>query len=203
MNREPGLDELIGADVTGAERQRLQHVHELLLQAEPPPELSPNLEAGPNLGMTLRRTVKPRAMLLLAAAIVTALVFVGGYAVGNGRNGTSGKTPVATLLLKGTSAEPKAQADLEVWRPHDGNWPMTLRVVGLSTLPPRRYYEVYVVRHGQILGSCGMFRVTDSLPVTVTLTAPYPLQKGDSWVVTRQGVGDVEPGKTVMRPVTA
>ena len=47
MNREPTLDELIGADTTGAERERLQHVHELLLEAGPPPEVSPELEQGP------------------------------------------------------------------------------------------------------------------------------------------------------------
>ena len=40
MNREPTLDELIGADTTGAERERLQHVHELLLEAGPPPEVT-------------------------------------------------------------------------------------------------------------------------------------------------------------------
>jgi hypothetical protein len=37
----------------------------------------------------------------------------------------------------------------------------------------------------------------------VTLNAPYPLQKGDTWVVTRQGAGGVEPGQTVLKPVNA
>jgi hypothetical protein len=36
--------------------------------------------------------------------------------------------------------------------------------------------------------------------VTVTLTAPYTLRKGDSWVVTRPGNSGAEPGKTVLRP---
>ena len=61
MNRNPNLDELVGTDTTGAERERLQHVHDLLLEAGPPPELSPELEAGPNLKMTVgkrRRVVK-------------------------------------------------------------------------------------------------------------------------------------------------
>ena len=39
--------------------------------------------------------------------------------------------------------------------------------------------------------------------VTVTLTSPYALEKGDSWVVTRPGTGSAEPGQTVLRPVTA
>jgi hypothetical protein len=205
VNREPSLDELIGADPTGEERQRLQHVHELLLEAGPPPELSPELEAGPTLAMTLsrrRRAVKPRAMLLLAAALAVFVVFFAGYVVANGRNGKTASPPVRLITLKGTSAVPKAQATLEVWHSHAGNWPMTLNVVGL---PPRAYYEVYVVRDGKPWGSCGTFRVEGSSdrPVTVTLTAPYSLRKGDSWVVTRPGPGGVEPGKTVLRPVTA
>jgi hypothetical protein len=207
VNRRPTFDDLIDADTTGAEREQLQQVHELLLRAGPPPELPPELEAGPNLQITLARRrhhAKRRGMLLLAAALVAFLLFVGGYAIGNGNSGSSGAKPVVTLNLKGTSEAPSAQASLEVWHRRDGNWPMTLSVVGLQTLPPRRYYEVYVVRGGKILGSCGVFRVKQTRnPVVVTLNAPYPLQKGDSWVVTRQGAGGAEPGQTVLKPVNA
>ena len=208
MNREPMLDELIGDEATGAERERLQHVHELLIEAGPPPELSPELEAGPTLGATLsrrRRALKPRALLLLAAALSVALVFFAGYAVGNGRNGTSSAVlPAVNLQLAGTSAVPRAQARLEVWKRRDGNWPMTLEVVGLPKLPSHRYYEVYLVRGGKLGGSCGTFRITSSdRPATVTLNSPYPLRKGDSWVVTRPGPGGAEPGQTVLRPISA
>lgn len=202
MNRGPTLDDLIGADETGAERERLQHVHGLLLEAGPPPELSPKLEAGPTLGMTLhrRRAVKRRAMLLLAAAVAVVLVFLAGYAVAN--HGGGSPAPVKSLALKGTSIAPQAQATLEVWDSHAGNWPMTLTAVGLPELPAHSYYEVYLVRNGKPWGSCGTFRVAGNPqdPVTVTLTAPYTLHKGDSWVVTRPGVGGTEPGQTVLRP---
>ena len=212
MNREPNLNELIGAETTGAERQRLQHVHELLLEAGPPPELSPELEAGPNLGTTLgkRRRVKPRAMLLLAAALALGLVFFAGYAVRNRGSGTAeGPKPVMAVALKGTALAPGAQGALQVWNDTNGhgNWPMTLRVVGLPQLPPRNYYEVYLVRNGKPWGSCGTFRVggtgSPNEEVTVTLSAPYSLRKGDTWVVTRPGAGGAEPGRTVLRPVTA
>jgi len=116
VNREPTLDELIGADTTGAERQRLQHVHELLLEAGPPPEVSPELEQGPNLKMTVgkrRRVVRQRALLLLAASLAVLLVFLGGYAVGNQKGSTKSATAVS-LKLMGTSAVPNAQASLEV-----------------------------------------------------------------------------------------
>jgi hypothetical protein len=208
VNREPTLDELIGADTAGAERQRLQDVHDLLLEAGPPPELSPELEAGPNLKMTVgkrRRVVKQRALLLLAASLALLLIFLGGYAVGN-RGGTGKSTATAvTLQLAGTSAVPRnVRASLEVWHRKDGNWPMTLSAVGLPKLPPHNYYEVYLIRDGQLSGSCGTFRVTNArLPVTVSLNSPYTLRKGDSWIVTRPGAGGVEPGTTVLRPVTA
>jgi hypothetical protein len=206
VNREPNLDDLIGADTADAERQRLQHVHELLLEAGPPPELTPGLEAGPTLGMTLsrRRATKSRAMLLLAAALAIFVVFLAGYAVGNGRNGKSAG-PVRAIALQGTYPVPQATATLEVWQSHAGNWPMTLHVTGLPKLKPHRYYEVYLVRNGKPWGSCGTFRIVGSpeQPVKVTLTAPYTLRKGDSWIVTRPGAGGVEPGQTVLRPVTA
>jgi len=202
VNREPSLDDLIGADMSGEERERLRQVHGMLLEAGPPPELSPKLEEGPTLGMTLqrKRALKRRAMLLLAATLAVVGVFLGGYAVAN--RGGSGPTPVLSQALKGTPLAPQAQGTLEVWDLRDGNWPMTLSVVGLKQLAPHRYYEVYLLRHGKPWGSCGTFRVEGPSTgvVTVTLTAPYTLKKGDSWVVTEPGAGGTEPGKAVLRP---
>jgi hypothetical protein len=114
-------------------------------------------------------------------------------------NGSTAGAP-KTLLLRGTSAAPLASATLEVWRSQDGNWPMTLHVAGL---PTHARYEVYLVRNGRPWGSCGTFRVTGSSgPLTLRLVAPYALRKGDSWVVTRQAPGQ-EPGRTVLRAVSA
>jgi hypothetical protein len=206
VNRERTLDELIGTEPTGEERARLRQVHEMLLEAGPPPELSPKLEAGPALGMTLqrKRVLKRRAMLLLAATLAVVGVFLVGYAVADHGGGAS---PVLREALKGTALAPQAQGTLEVWDSRDGNWPMTLSVVGLKQLAPHSYYEVYLVRNGKPWGSCGTFRVQSPNPgvVTVTLTAPYTLHKGDSWVVTLPGAGGTEPGKTVLRmaPVRA
>jgi len=211
VNREPTLDDLIGAETTGAERQQLEHVHELLLEAGPPPELSPELEAGPNLKMTTgkrRRGLRPRAMLLLAAALAIFVVFFAGYGVGNHRSAKT-NPPVLAQELHGTRLARGAEGALQVWNSKDGsNWPMTLSVVGLPKLPPRNYYEVYLFRDGKIQpwGTCGTFRVGDSdsaRGLTVTLTSPYPLEKGDTWVVTRPGAGGSEPGPMVLRPITA
>ena len=208
MTREPNFDELIGAEPSGAEREQLRRAHELLLRAGPPPELTPQLRKAPTFGVTRlqrRRLVKRRALLLLAAAVSIAAVFAAGYGVADHRGGssTAARPPLRTLSLKGTSALRHAQATLDVWRGHAGNWPMTLSVVGLPRLPRHTYYEVYLVRHGKPWGSCGTFVVTKpSQPLTVTLNAPYSLRKGDSWVVTRAAPGS-EPGRTVLRPVSA
>jgi hypothetical protein len=202
----PDFNELVGTEATGAERARLREAHDLLLRAGPPPELTPKLKAGPNPDVVRkqhrRRAVKRRTLVLLAAALSIAVVFFAGYAVrGGGGSGSTGV--VQSLELKGTAAVPNAQAKLEVWSPKDGNWPMTLDVQGLPKLPAHTYYEVYLVRDGHPWGSCGTFVVSgSSRPVKVSLNAPYKLQKGDTWVVTRQTPGS-EPGKTVMRPVAA
>jgi hypothetical protein len=95
---------------------------------------------------------------------------------------------------------------LDVWRPVHGNVPMTLSVAGLRRLPPHNYYDVYLVRGGRVQpwGICGTFRVGGSSRVlTLNFNAPYSLQKGDSWVVTRPGPGGAEPGRTVLRPTVA
>jgi hypothetical protein len=209
VSREPTLDELIGSEVTGAEREQLQRAHELLLRAGPPPELSDELEAGPTLKMTMgkrRHATKPRAMLLLAAALAVVMVFLAGYTLGGNGGGSRRHHTAAAQRLRGTALVPQAQGTLEVWNSKDGhNWPMTLTVVGLPQLAPHSYYEVYLFRHGKLGGSCGTFRVGSSPqdPVTVTLSSPYQLEKGDSWVVTRPGRAGMEPGPTVLKPVTA
>jgi hypothetical protein len=203
----PDFDDLVGTEATGAERERLQRAHELLLQAGPPPELTPQLQTAPNMGARVahlrRRVVKRRAMLLLAAALAIVVVFAAGYAVARQRSGSGGPTALKTLALKGTSAVPRAHATLEVWHARNGNWPMTLSVAGLPRLHQHGLYEVYLVRDGKPWGSCGTFRVTSpSQVLTLTLNAPYALQSGDSWVVTRPAAGG-EPGRTVLRPVSA
>ena len=207
MTHEPNFDELIGTEATGAERELLHHAHDLLVQAGPPPELPPSLQKAPNFGvfsLHQRRVVKRRALILLAAALSVAVVFFAGYAVRGGGSSAKAPSPVLSLQLKGTSALPNARASLAVWRSRDGNWPMTLSVVGLPKLANHGYYEVYLVRNGHPWGLCGTFRgAGSSTALTVTLNAPYSLHKGDSWVVTRPTASGSEPGQTVLSPVAA
>ena len=200
MNRERDFDELVG-EVGPAERLRLERVHELLVEAGPPPELPPELE-HPNLAMTLGRTRAPRQMqrrvALLAAAIVILLVaFLAGYITGNDST-VSGRL----LRLHGTSAAPAAQASLRIDTADPaGNWPMEFAALGLPKLPAKGYYEVFLLRGGTKFLPCGSFIAKGpDVGVTVRLNAPYTLRNGDVWVVTKQKVGDHAPGPIVLKP---
>jgi hypothetical protein len=200
MTRTPDFDELVGPELEGAQRARLQRVHDLLLQAGPPAELSPETEAGPTLGMTLgRRPRRARRMVLLLAAAVAilALAFLGGYITGNSGSSASGHV----LKLAGTPAAPNALAALEIQHVDAaGNWPMKLTVTGLPQQHGRAYYEVFLVRNGKPYAPCGAFKVAGDRAVTVQLNAPYRLQNGDTWVVTLQTPRSREPGVVVLRP---
>jgi hypothetical protein len=201
--RTPDFDELIGSDLDHAERERLRNVHELLLQAGPPAELSPEIEAGPTLAMTLQRTSRRpgrTVMLLAAALVVCALAFLAGYISGNGKG--NGLSAGQTLSLTGTKAAPGALASLRI-QPADpsGNWPMKISVIGLPKLPPHGYYTVYLMRDGKPYAPCGTFVVSGrGHGTSVWLNAPYDLRPGDKWVVTKQMPGHHEPGPIVLRP---
>ena len=201
------FDELIGNEPQGPERDRLRRAHELLLAAGPPPELSPELEAGPTLAMTLGRPPKRhrhRLALAAAAAIAVAAVFLGGYIVGNS-NHNGNPSAIHTIELSGTSFAPSALASLRVL-PEDlaGNWPMTLAVSGLPALPQDGYYAVYLVRGGKPWKPCGWFTVdSPRKTVTISMNAPYQLEQGDSWIVTMQAAGTNGAGRAVLRPTSA
>jgi hypothetical protein len=203
MTRVPDFDELVGPDLDGEEQARLRHVHDLLLQAGPPAELSPEIESGPTLAMTFGRAPRKlgRSVVLLAAAMaVVAVAFLAGYVTGNG-NGT-GHRSGHTLSLVGTKAAPAALASLHV-DPVDpaGNWPMQLSVTGLPKLPPRGYYTVYLMRNGELYAPCGTFIVAGKTHDTlVSLNAPYDVRGGDTWVVTKQMPGHHEAGPVVLQP---
>lgn len=203
MTRGPDFDELLGGDVESAERARLRRVHDLLLEAGPPPELSPEIELGPTLAMTLSRRggrIRRRVMLAAAAVIVLAVAFLGGYLAGNG--GGNGVSAGTVMKLTGTSAAPAALASLEI-EPVDpaGNWPMKLSATGLPKLPAHGYYTVWLMRNGKAYAPCGTFVVAGaSTAVSVWLNAPYRLKPGDTWVVTKHLPGRSDVGPVVLEP---
>jgi hypothetical protein len=200
MSDMPDLDQLLPDDVPAGERLRLRRAHEALIAAGAPPELSPELEGGPNLATTYqkrRRQPRNRRMLMaLAAAFALVVAFVLGYVTGN--TGGSQKA-VAVVPMHGTAAAKGALASITL-RPVEegGNWPMKVTVSGLPELPRGSYYELYLTRKGKVVASCGSFRVHEGV-TTIMLNAPYQLRSFTGWVVTRQDRMERRPGPVLMR----
>ena len=200
---DPNFDELV-TDAEPEERERLRRVHDMLVVAGPPPELTPQMEADRRSAMTIggrtsRRRVQRRVALLAAAIVVLLLAFLVGYITGNDT-----KVSGQLLKLEGTPAAPNAQASLRVQEVDPaGNWPMELAALGLPKLPARGYYEVFLVRNGKPWAPCGSFVVkNEKVGVSVRLNAPYRLRPSDSWIVTRQSWGDNDAGPVVLKPLT-
>lgn len=181
------FDELIGGDVPAEERDRLRRVHDLLVAAGPPEELSPDLELGHRVVLPFgetRRRAQPflrRPALLLAATLVLALAFFAGYVAGN----DNGYPTKFTVRMHGTKAAPGALASLQLAPKDDsGNWPMRMTVTGLPQLPAGDYYVLFLTRKGKPVAPCGGFRVHGGATI-VRMNAPYKLKQFDGWVVMR------------------
>jgi hypothetical protein len=194
----PEFRELVGEDVPEAERERLHAVHDMLIAAGPPPELSPELQEAPAIGGSVSLLPRRRrtALLLIAAALAAA-AFGGGYFAGGHRHAAARTFRSAfAVQMHGTAAAPNALATLEIADADKaGNWPMLVTVQGLPELAKGGYYELYLTRSGRIAATCGTFTVHAG-KTTVSLNAPYKLKAFDGWVVTKHvpgGQGDSTP----------
>ena len=207
--RPPDFDELVGSDVSPAERDRLRRVHDLLLKAEAPPELSPELETVPwpeealaPLGLSRRPRAQRRSPLLAAAVLATVAVaaFLLGQATAN--KSTASFDTQHVVSLHGTPLDRDALATIQLGsRDREGNWPMLVHVTGLQQLPEGGYYDLYLTRGGRPVALCGSFNVVGG-EATVRLSAAYDLQHfdRDGWVVTRQIPPNHKPRDVVLRP---
>jgi hypothetical protein len=205
--RPPDFNELVGDDLTVEERDRLRHVHDLLVQAGPPPELSPELESvqwpdealSPLTLSGRGRAQRKRSPVLVAAAVATLAVaaFLFGQATGN-----KSAAPIdvqRVVHMAGTKLEPEAIGTLELGSAdRQGNWPMILHVSGLRQLPNDGYYDLYLSRGGRPIALCGSFNIIRG-DVAVRMSAAYTLDRFDGWVITRQVPPNHEPKFVVMR----
>src|SRR2546430_14114390 len=89
MPDPPDFRDLVGAGLTPEERERLERVHDLLVEAGPPPELPPAL-IDPSRQLDAPVVQLPRrrigAVIALAAALALA-AFLGGYLAGQNEIG--------------------------------------------------------------------------------------------------------------------
>ena len=192
--------ELIDADgLDPAEEERLRRMHELLVQAGPPPDLPPELERVPE-GETAEIIQFPHlprrrwAVAAVAAATLALIAFGGGYLTGHSKSSAFSTDRV--VPMHGRS---EALALLRISKPDSvGNWPMQLEVTGLPKQPDRNaYYELWLTKNNQPVEQCGTFRVHGKT-TRVRFTVPYSFKGVDGWVITRQLRDATTPGPIVL-----
>lgn len=196
------FDDMVDREgLAAGEEARLRRVHDLLVQAGPPPDLPPGLERPPSApaeAEIVQFPLMPRRRWALAAVAAVALVviaFGGGYLVGHAKTKpTSFATKRAVPMHGGNALALLRVASKD----SAGNWPMELEVNNLPTQPDRRaYYELWLTRNGKPAAPCGTFRVNQRT-TTIRLSVPYDFKRFNGWVVTRQGANDRGPGPIVL-----
>ena len=206
MTRAPDFDDLVGTDLPDEERARLMRAHRLLVEAGPPPELSPELDSVPWPDEPQMPLLKPkqRRPLLLAAAIATAIGI--GFVLGQSTGpSSSSMQTVRVVKLAGTNLDSNARGTLELGKADaDGNWPMVLRARGLQELPEGGYYDLYLTKGGKPVVLCGTFNVKGR-EIVIHFSAAYELDHfdEDGWVITRQLPGNHKPTEVVLKPTPA
>jgi hypothetical protein len=188
VSSRPDFSELVGGDLAPGERERLERVHDLLVAAGPPPDVTPALESPQTEGSRLR--VLPRrqrgALMLLAAALA-AIAFGAGYLVRGGRDKPAQAFRATKVVrLHKTAMAPHAVAVVRVGRRNgDGNLPMLVSISGLPKLGKSGYYTLALTKNGRPVVSCGTFKVGSTRErVTVRMTVAYDVTEFDGWVVT-------------------
>jgi hypothetical protein len=196
MTDRPNFDELAGGDdLSPEEAARLQRVHDLLIEAGPPPELPPHLLQEPDpegrrrdnvSGLPRRRT----GMLLGIAAALALTAFLGGFVYGT-RHAPFDEA--GSVQMHSTVPASQASAVIHVGKADSaGNWPLKVDVENLPELPKGQYYEMFLSRGAdQRAASCGTFRVSGSQD-DIRLNAPYRLNTFNGWIVTRENPGSAK-----------
>ena len=192
----PEFRDLVGDDLSADERARLERVHDLLVEAGPPPELPPSLAEAPQRGAQPpllaaapppRRRAGPRRGNRCRA-------FLGGYVAGFSRNDFE---PTREVSMQGTDAAPDARADQarnrrrrrqladarHGARPAAALWAGVLPAVLDAERKP--------------IAPCGGFNVKAGT-TTVEFSVPYSLRRFDGWVVTRRDPAKDGPGPVLL-----
>ena len=138
-------------------------MHELLVQAGPPPDLPPSLERTPEAAEAeiVQFPLLPRrrwAVAALVAATLVAIAFGGGYALAHSKSAPQALSVSHIVTMNGPGG---AQGLVRLSTPDSaGNWPMEMEVNGLPKQPQRAsYYELWLTRDDKPVEPCGTFRV--------------------------------------------
>jgi hypothetical protein len=185
--RPPDFDELVGAVDDLAERARLERVHQLLVEAGPPPDLSADFAAKTSPAEERHNVFRlPRrrlglALVLIGATLVAA--FAVGYLAGNSGSDSNDALQVEnTVALTGSGAA-AGKVDIGA-RDEDGNLPMVLTVHGLRKLGDGDYYRLALTKGDKPIVTCSTFNVAGMREAALKMLAAYELEGFDGWMVT-------------------
>jgi hypothetical protein len=166
-------------DLSAEEQERLRRVHDLLVEAGPPPELPASLRRAPRQERRLL-LLQRRAVAIALAAAIAILAFGAGFFLADE---SARFEPVRTISMRGVGSAAGAAATIELGKADAaGNYPVRLRVQGLQPVEREGYYELLLTRDGEAIASCGTFKV-ESEETSVPLTVGYAIDRFDGWVV--------------------
>jgi hypothetical protein len=179
------------------ERDRLRRVHDLLVAAGPPPELSPALAGAPAAPAEEEEPdtswMPPRrfgAAILVGAGLAAAAFGVGYITGSNGSDDPPAAAPAEpterVVSLRPSDQNNTAGASIRLDRADAaGNWGMTLTVRGLEHLTGGDYYVLALTRDGEPVVTCGTFNVATDGTTTLEMVAAYDLDRFEGWAITQ------------------
>jgi hypothetical protein len=196
------FNELVGGeDLAPDEAERLRRVHDLLVQAGPPPDLPPALDrpaSEPRDAEIVQFPHLPRrrwAVAAIAAALLALLAFGGGYLVGHNKAKPAAFSAHRVVIMHGKTATAVLRLGA---RDSAGNWQMEMQVTGLSEQHDQdASYGLWLTHDGKPTVPCGWFRVHDKT-TTVRFSVPYQVSDGDGWAVTSEPAHATGPGTVVL-----
>jgi len=200
MTRPPEFRDLVGDDLSPAERERLERVHELLVAAGPPPELPLELAEPPRRSGTLVELAQHRLRtgLVLAAALVLTTFGVGYFLGARADDSESAaRFTLEKTAVLGTVGERRAVVRIGE-RDHNGNRQMLVTVEGLDRLTGGDYYTLFMTREGKPTVVCGTFNVKDEGATTVRFNVAYDLAGFDGLLLARWE-GETHANKPLLR----
>jgi hypothetical protein len=190
VKRRPDFGDLVGDDLAPGERERLRRVHDLLVAAGPPPELTPALKEPPRTGGTVTWLARGRlrSALALAAALAVAAFALGFALGGSGTDSTAQFDAVRSVEL-GARGNARVVVSLGK-RDRHGNYPMLVRVEGLKRQTGGNYYSLFMVNDGKPVTLCGTFNVAGPRPTAIRLNTAYGFEGYDGLMLAEYRASD-------------